>query len=69
MDAMPMRSEWSDERLDDLRESVDGVRRGLDRVDGRIDKLQQAMIIAVVAMCTMMFAGFGVLITLFATHF
>jgi hypothetical protein len=69
MEAAPMRSEWSDNRLDDLKESVDGVRRGLDRVDGRIDKLQQAMVIAVVAMCTMMFAGFGALITLFATHF
>jgi hypothetical protein len=69
MEAIPRRSEWSDKRLDDLKESVDGVRRGLDRVDGRIDKLQQAMIIAVAAMCTMMFAGFGALITLFATHF
>jgi hypothetical protein len=56
------RTRWSDERLDDLKLSVDELNR-------RIGGLQHAMIIAVVAMCTMMFAGFGALITLFATHF
>ena len=68
-----MRTRWRDERLDDLKQSVDGgfaeVKGSIDRLDGRIDRLQQGMIIAVVAMCTMMFAGFGALITLFATHF
>jgi hypothetical protein len=63
------RTRWSDERLDDLKESVDGVKGAVERLDGRIDGLQHAMVIAVVAMCTMMFAGFGALITLFATHF
>jgi hypothetical protein len=56
------RPRWTDERLDDLKQSVDGL-------DGRIDRLQHAMIISVVAMCTMMFAGFGAILTLFATHF
>jgi hypothetical protein len=64
-----MRTRWSDERLDDLKGSIDGVRKSVDRLDGRIDGLQQAMIVAVVAICTMMFAGFGALITLFALHF
>jgi hypothetical protein len=57
-----MRTRWSDDRLDDLKTSV-------DRLDDRIGALQHAMIICVIAMCTMMFAGFGALITLFATHF
>jgi hypothetical protein len=68
-----MRTRWSDERLDDLKRSVDDgfkeVKGSIDRLDGRIDNLQQAMTIAVVAMCTMMFAGFGALITLFTMHF
>jgi hypothetical protein len=68
-----MRTRWSDERLDDLKKSVDDgfkeVKGSIDRLGGRVDNLQQAMIIAVVAMCTMMFAGFGALITLFAMHF
>jgi hypothetical protein len=57
-----MRTRWTDERLDDLKDSVDGLKAAVER-------LQQAMTIAVVAICTMMFAGFGALITLFATHF
>jgi hypothetical protein len=57
-----MRTRWSDERLDDLKESVDGVKAA-------VESLQHAMVIAVVAICTMMFAGFGAILTLFATHF
>jgi hypothetical protein len=57
-----MRTRWSDDRLDDLKQSVDEVKQS-------VEGLQHAMIVAVVAMCTMMFAGFGALITLFATHF
>ena len=57
-----MRTRWSDERLDDLKGSVDSLRLS-------VENLQRAMIIAVAAICTMMFAGFGALITLFATHF
>jgi hypothetical protein len=68
-----MRTRWNDDRLDDLKKSVDGgfteVKGSIDRLDGRIERLQHAMVVAVVAMCTMMFAGFGALITLFATHF
>jgi hypothetical protein len=57
-----MRTRWSDERLDELKVSVDGVKAAVER-------LQHAMVIAVVAICTMMFAGFGAILTLFATHF
>jgi len=57
-----MRTRWSDERLDDLKGSVDSLTL-------RVENLRHAMIIAVIAVCTMMFAGFGALITLFATHF
>jgi hypothetical protein len=57
-----MRTRWSDERLDDLKESVDALRLTLEG-------MQHAMTVAVVAICTMMLAGFGALITLFATHF
>ncbi|HVX33521.1 MAG TPA: hypothetical protein VHA80_10320 [Solirubrobacterales bacterium] len=67
------RTEWTDPRLDDLKQSVDEgfgeVKGSIVRLDGRIDRLQQTMIVVAVAMCTMMFAGFGALITLFATHF
>jgi hypothetical protein len=73
MEAMGARTRWSDERLDDLKGSVDGgfaeVKASIVRLDERIHRMQQAMIIAVVAICTMMFAGFGAIITLFATHF
>jgi hypothetical protein len=66
-------TEWSDCRLDDLKAGMgDGFRKvegRLDTVDARINGLQQAMLIALIALCTMMFAGFGALITLFATHF
>jgi hypothetical protein len=64
-----MRTRWSDERLDDLNQSVREVKGSIVRLDGRIDRLQHAMVVSVVAICTMMFAGFGALITLFATHF
>lgn len=73
MGAMGARARWSDERLDDLKQSVDDgfteVKGSIVRLDGRINDLRHAMIIAVVAICTMMLAGFGALITLFATHF
>ena len=62
MEAIGVRTRWSDERLDDLKASVDSLRLS-------VESLQHAMIIAVVAICTMLFAGFGALITLFATHF
>ncbi|MEA3066590.1 MAG: hypothetical protein QOJ27_3344 [Sphingomonadales bacterium] len=68
-----MRTRWSDARLDDLKQSVDDgfteVKGSIVRLDGQVNDLRHAMIIAVIAVCTMMFAGFGALITLFATHF
>jgi hypothetical protein len=56
------RTGWSDERLDDLKASV-------DRLDSRVDSLQHSMVIGFIAMCSMMLAGFGAMITLFAMHF
>lgn len=60
------RTRWSDERLDDLKESVDGVRRTVERLDGRVDGLQHAMVIGFISLGTMMFGGFAALITLLA---
>jgi len=66
-------AEWSDGRLDDLKAGMDeGFRKvegRFDAVDARINGLQQTMVITLIGLCTMMFAGFGALITLFATHF
>ena len=61
MEAMG-RTRWGDDRLDDLKTSV-------DRLDRRVDTLHQTMIIGFIALGTMMFAGFAAMITLFATHF
>lgn len=70
---MRTRTRWSDERLDDLKQSVDDgfaeVKGSIVRLDGRIDRLQQAMIVGFISLATMMLGGFGALITLFATHF
>ncbi|MBS1884468.1 MAG: hypothetical protein JSS97_16100 [Actinobacteria bacterium] len=57
-----MRTRWPDERIDDLKGT-------LDRVDNRVDALYRAMLIGFISLGTMMFAGFAALITLFATHF
>jgi hypothetical protein len=65
MEAMAMtttRTRWTDERIDDMKETV-------DRIDGRIDALHRTMLIGFFSLGTMMFAGFGAMITLFATHF
>ena len=69
----PQATRWSDERIDDLKQSVDlgfaKVEGRLDRLDDRVDRLQHAMTLGFIAMGTMMFAGFAAMITLFATHF
>lgn len=57
-----MRTRWPDERVDDLKEAVDGVKVAVER-------LQQSMIVAVIAICSMMFAGFSAMVVLYATHF
>ena len=59
---MSIRTRWSDDHLDDLESSVDSPTLS-------VESLRHAMILAVIAVCTTMFAGFGALITLFATHF
>jgi hypothetical protein len=67
------RTEWTDKRLDDLKSSMDDGFRRMDerfvQIDSKFDGLQRSMVTALVAVCTMMFAGFGALITLFAMHF
>jgi hypothetical protein len=67
------RTRWSDERLDDLKQSVDvgftQVSGRIDRLEDRVDHLQHAMTLGFISLGTMMFAGFAAMITLFATHF
>lgn len=59
---MGIRTRGSDERIDDLKGSV-------DRIDSRIDSLHRTMIVGFISLATMMVGGFGVIIALFATHF
>ncbi len=78
MDSPPTR--WNDDRLDEFASNVDRrfeqVERRFDHVDlqlaqvnSRVDGLHQTMVIGFIALGAMMFAGFGAMITLFATHF
>jgi hypothetical protein len=62
MEAFNVRTRWTDESLDDLKASVDSLRVS-------VDDLRHAFVLAVIGVCTMMFAGFGAAITLIATHF
>ncbi len=55
------RTRWSDERLDDLKESVDGVKASVER-------LQHAMVIAVIALCGTMLTALAALVALYATQ-
>jgi hypothetical protein len=61
MEAAGARTRWTDERLDDLKESVDSMRIS-------IDDLRHTLVLAVIGICTMMFAGFGAVLTLIATR-
>jgi hypothetical protein len=61
MEAMA-RSRWSDKRLDDLKGSV-------ERTGAAVERLQHAMIIAMIAICTTMLTGFAALVALYATRF
>jgi hypothetical protein len=60
------RTEWTDKRLDG---EFAQITQRFDRVESRLDDLQKTMIIGFISMCTMMFAGFGAILTLFAAHF
>ena len=55
-------SRWNDERLDDLKASA-------DRIGVAVERLQHAMVIAVIAICTTMLTGFAAMVALYATHF
>ena len=70
---MNARTRWADERLDDLKQSVDDgfreVKGSIDRVDGRVDALHRTMVVGFISLATTMLAGFGAIITLIATHY
>jgi hypothetical protein len=53
------RTRWTDERIDDLKSSVDEIKVSVHR-------LQHLMIIGFFSLATMMVTGFGAMITLFA---
>jgi hypothetical protein len=58
------RATWTDERLDDLAESM---RSGFDRVDGDIRELRQTMTRAWITMISVQLVGFlGVIATILA---
>jgi hypothetical protein len=78
-----VRSTWTDERLDDFKDNVDGrldelsnrvtdlgrrVDAGFERVDGRIDALQHAMVHAFIAIGAVMLTGFVGLAGLIVTQ-
>ena len=57
-----MRESWTDERLDDLKESInerfDQVNTRLDRMDADIRELRRMMAQGFIAMMTIMVTGF-----------
>jgi hypothetical protein len=58
------RATWTDERLDDLSESM---RSGFERVDGDIRELRQTMTRAWITMISVQMVGFlGVIATILA---
>ena len=58
------RATWTDERLDDLAESI---RNGFERVDGDIRELRQTMTRAWITMISVQMVGFlGVIATILA---
>jgi hypothetical protein len=67
------RTRWSDDRIDDLKMTVDDGFHRMDEsftaVNGRVDQLHHTMVVGFIALATLMVTGFGILITLFALHF
>ena len=58
------RTEWSDKRLDDLKESVVGVQGSIERLDGRVDKLQHVMVTGFLSLAALIVAVAGAMIAL-----
>jgi hypothetical protein len=56
------RTRWPDERIDDLKATV-------DRIDSRIDALHRTMVIGFLSIAGLFVSCFGAMFTLFATHF
>jgi hypothetical protein len=78
-----VREAWTDERLDDLNQKVDGVARRMDdgfrdlrsemnsrfnSVDARFDSIQRTMLHGFIAIAAAMLTGFGGLAALIATQ-
>jgi hypothetical protein len=67
-----MRTDWSDKRLDDLKQSVDDgfkeVNARVDRVDGRVDALHRTMIVCFLSLAGLIIACFSALVTFFGSH-
>jgi hypothetical protein len=67
-----MNTDWSDKRLDDLKESVDEgfkeVKGSIDRVDGRIDALHRTMVVGFLSLAGLIIACFSALVTFFGNH-
>jgi hypothetical protein len=74
-----MRTDWTDKRLDDLKQSVDGgfkeVKGSIDPVDGRVDSLhgrvdglQRTMVLGFLSLGGLTLGCFGALVTFFGGH-
>jgi hypothetical protein len=68
-DQVDKRFDKVDKRFDKVDERFDKVDLQIGRVNDRVDRLQHSLVMGFLAMGTMMFAGFGAIITLFVTHF
>jgi hypothetical protein len=67
-----MKTDWSDKRLDDLKQSVDEgfkeVKGSVERVDGRVDALHRTMVVGFLSLAGVNMACFGALVAFFGNH-
>jgi hypothetical protein len=67
-----MRSTWTDSRLDDLNERVKGMDKKIDdgfaRLDGRIDKMNHAMVQGMIVLISIIAVLLAAFLTVVATH-
>jgi len=66
------RTEWSDKRLDDLKQSVDGglkeVKGSVAHLDGRVDAMHRTMVVGFLSLAGVIMACFAALVTFFGNH-
>ena len=73
------RSTWTDSRLDDLKETVNGIDEkvtrldtkvdaGFARLDGRIDSLHQTLVHGMIALISIITVLLAALVGIVATH-